>query len=205
MRKLIFTVVVSFVSVYLVAQEPVRYGIIAGVNSSNYSGGFTSSKTGFHVGGFAEIPVFAKNTYFAPSVQLSSKGAEILGLKMSPYYLDIPLHLKYKYPINGDINIFGSTGLTISYGLFGKGETYTINYTSDESYEEKLTTYDLFSGKDATLKRFDVGYGINAGLEISQHYQVSVGYELGLLNADKETDSSNYKNKNLKISVAYLF
>ena len=169
------------------------YGLVAGMNSSTYSGTILASRIGFHVGGFAEIPIFTENLFFCPSAQLSLKGAGFGKYTDNPYYLDIPIFLKYKCPVNDKISLFGSAGPTASYGLFGKGE----DPFSDQS------TYNLFSGSDATLNRFDISIGFNLGAELSQHYQLSFGYDLGLLNVVKDYDQTS--NRVFKISLAYLF
>ena len=52
------------------------------------------------------------------------------------------------------------------------------------------------------MKRFDFGLGLKAGVEFFQKYQVSIGYDWGLL--DNIEDSGN-KNHNLMLSVGYFF
>jgi hypothetical protein len=202
MKKIIFTMLIVTLATKMVASEPIQYGVVAGMNSSNYST-FSSARIGFHVGGFAEIPVITKNLFLCPSAQLSLKGADVMGNTWSPYYLDIPIYMKYKFVINNNISFFGSAGPTISFGIFGEAPGYDYaNYSADG---DVLRNYNLFSGANASLNRFDIGLGFNVGAEFSKRYQLSIGYDNGLLNATKDTNTFALYNRVLKISLAYLF
>ena len=135
---------------------------------------------------------------------LSLKGAQINGndasLKFNPYYLEIPIHMGYKYAINDNFAIFGNFGPYFAVGLFGKMKA--TGYLIDE-VEGLTSIHDSAKvfGNNA-MKRFDFGLGLKAGVEFFQKYQVSIGYDWGLL--DNIEDSGN-KNRNLMLSVGYFF
>ena len=92
---------VSFASVN--AQENLKWGATLGMNSSNFSGDAFSSKVGFHAGVKAEVglPQIAEGVYLDLGALLSLKGAKVnLGsydIKYNPCYLEIPVHMGYKY------------------------------------------------------------------------------------------------------------
>ena len=71
---------------------------------------------------------------------------------------------------------------------------------SKVQYEFDDNSTNVF-GDDA-MKRFDFGLGLKAGVEFSQKYQISIGYDWGLVENIK--DSGN-KNRNLMISLSCFF
>lgn len=187
------------------AQEGLKWGAMAGMNSSNFSTDGFDSKVGFHVGVKAEkdLPQIAQGVYLDMAALLSLKGAKINGgdasLKLNPYYLEIPTHMGYKYAVNENFAIFGNFGPYFAVGLFGK-----MKATGDLIEESGLTrihdSAKVF-GDDA-MKRFDFGLGLKAGVEFCQKYQISIGYDWGLI--DNIENSSN-KNRNLILSLGYFF
>ena len=75
------------------AQEGLKWGAMAGMNSSKFSTDGFDSKVGFHVGIKAEkdLPQIAQGVYLDMAALLSLKGTQINGndasLKFNPYYL----------------------------------------------------------------------------------------------------------------------
>lgn len=75
------------------AQEGLKWGAMAGMNSSKFSTDGFDSKAGFHVGIKAEkdLPQIAQGVYLDMAALLSLKGTQINGndasLKFNPYYL----------------------------------------------------------------------------------------------------------------------
>ena len=76
------------------AQEGLKWGAMAGMNSSKFSTDGFDSKVGFHVGIKAEkdLPQIAQGVYLDMAALLSLKGTQINGndasLKFNPYYLE---------------------------------------------------------------------------------------------------------------------
>ena len=70
------------------------------------------------------MPQIAQGVYLDMAALLSLKGTQINGndasLKFNPYYLEIPIHMGYKYAINDNFAIFGNFGPYFAVGLFGK-------------------------------------------------------------------------------------
>lgn len=75
------------------AQEGLKWGAMAGMNSSKFSTDGFDSKVGFHVGIKTEkdLPQIAQGVYLDMAALLSLKGTQINGndasLKFNPYYL----------------------------------------------------------------------------------------------------------------------
>ena len=198
-----------FFSSVLLSQEPVRFGIVGGMNVSKTSSSLFSSKIGFHIGAKAEINLSksVNGLYFEPEALLSLKGGKVdwgdLGsMSINPFYLEIPLKIGYKYAVNDNFKLIGKAGPYLAYGLFGKE---IDNYGPDGT--EK---YDLFTGSDP-INRFDAGFGFNLGVEIQNKFQVFVGNDWGLIPLFEDNDpeyidlGSGAKNINLTLSLSYLF
>ena len=184
------------------AQEGLKWGAMAGMNSSDFSTDGFSSKVGFHVGIKAEkeLSQIAQGVYLDMAALLSLKGAQVNGddasLKFNPYYLEIPIHMGYKYAVNDNIAVFGNFGPYFAVGLFGKVKA--TGYLIDES---NIHDSAKVFGDDA-MKRFDFGLGLKAGVEFCQKYQFSIGYDWGLID---NIENGGNKNRNLMLSLGYFF
>lgn len=165
-----------------------RYGVTAGLNTSNYSEGDMDSRIGFHVGVRGEYS-FSNSLYGTASLLFSQKGAKAgegdYKVKYNPGYLELPIMVGYRYGFDNGLSIFGETGPYFAYGICGKQKL------GDEKY-------DFF---EDGVKKFDAGWGIHAGVEYSK-FQIRVGYEFGL---SKVYDENDAKNRNLMVSVGYMF
>ena len=111
------------------AQDNLRWGATVGMNSSNFSITGFDSKIGFHAGVKAEVglPQISEGVYLDMGALLTLKGAKIDGgsaasIKFNPYYLEIPVHIGYKYAVNENFAIFGNAGPYLAIGLFGKAK-----------------------------------------------------------------------------------
>ena len=209
MKKVLLLIAMLTVSLASInAQGNLRWGATVGMNSSNFSITGFDSKVGFHAGVKAEVglPQFSDGLYLDMGALLTLKGAKVDGgsaatIKFNPYYLEIPVHLGYKYAVNEDFAIFGNAGPYVAIGLFGKAKLKGdwIDGIMDEYGGDDNST-NVF-GDDA-MKRFDFGLGLKAGVEFNQKFQISIGYDWGLVENIK--DSGN-KNRNLMLSVGYFF
>ena len=190
------------------AQDNLRWGVTAGMNVSSLNVTGLDSRVGFHAGVKAELglPQFTEGLYMDFGALLSLKGAKVeagsmASFKINPYYLEIPVHIGYKYAVNDNFSLFGSVGPYMAVGLFGKaklkvdGDIADIAELGGNSMSE-----DIFG--DDGLKRFDFGLGLKAGVEFSKKYQVAISYDFGLVEVIKEV---GMKNRNLMISLGYMF
>lgn len=203
MKKYFFLCILLF-SIMMVKAQELRWGVTGGFNLSsptNYD-----SRAGYNIGLKGEYS-FRENKgfYLDWGVSLSQKGWESdwyydqqtkasTQWKTNAHYLNIPVHVGYKIPLEDKFSLFASVGPYFGAGLFGKYKAVS----------DKLETTLAKNVFDDYMNRFDWGLGARIGVECMKHFQVSVGYDWGMkkIRHDKLNDS---KNRNLDVSVTYLF
>lgn len=206
MKKILVLVAILAIGLGSVnAQDNLRWGVAAGMNVSNLKVSGFDSRIGFHAGAKAELglPQVTEGAYLDFGALLSLKGAKVDGgslgsIKMNPCYLEIPIHIGYKYAVNDNFTLFANAGPYFGIGLFGKLKTTGSIKNELESLAGK-SSENIFG--DDGFKRFDFGLGLKAGMEFSKKYQLSIGYDFGLT----ETSDAGTKNRNLMISLGLMF
>lgn len=198
MKKLLTLVIAIIIGIGMTFAQGFESEVQAGMNLSSISK--YDSKIGFNVGFRGTIPIqSAGGTYFNIGALLTLKGAEKdygyeLDAKIDAYYLEIPVHFGYKHAVSENIALFGEFGPFLGIGLFGKAKVASMG---------QRAKVDTFSDEGGA-KRFDFGLGFRAGIEISQKVPISVGYDFGLLNINKDEDPS-LKSSNFTIAIGYKF
>jgi hypothetical protein len=221
MKKILLAL--SFASVFCaVNAQDFKVGVIGGYNLSSPSA--YDSKSGFHVGvkGELGLPKVTKGLYADFGLLLSSQGWKTPGYyyedyythsvelapgtpssgysfswESTPYYLNIPVHVGYKFPAGRNVSLFVNAGPYFNIGLFGKAKE-TVNSANGESATYTVAD-NVFS--DKVQERFDWGLGFRAGVEISRHIQLGIGYDWGM----KNINESDCKNRTFTASCAYMF
>ncbi|TGY02096.1 porin family protein [Bacteroides acidifaciens] len=207
-KVLLFFVLVAMSVVSVNAQDNLKWGVMAGMNVSKYTITGFDSRIGFHAGVKAELGLSqeASGAYMDFAALLTLKGAKIDGgsiasIKFNPYYLEVPVHVGYKYAVNDDFALFGNVGPYIAVGLFGKAKAKVDGNIADlGELGTNSASEDIFG--DDGLKRFDFGLGLKAGVEFSKKYQLAISYDFGLVEVAKDL---GMKNRNLMISLGYMF
>ena len=207
-KVLLFFALVAINVVSINAQDNLKWGVMAGMNVSKYTITGFDSRIGFHAGVKAELGLSqeASGAYMDFAALLTLKGAKIdagslASFKMNPYYLEVPVHIGYKYAVNDDFALFGSAGPYIAVGLFGKAKAKVDGDLVDlGEFGGNSMSEDIFG--DDGLKRFDFGLGLKAGVEFSKKYQVAISYDFGLVEVAKDL---GMKNRNLMLSLGYMF
>lgn len=185
--------------------NPFKIGVVGGVNiNKEYRVFDNSDKTiGFHIGGIYEYH-FKNNTFLSGSTLFIKKGGEYdysasyedevyyQKFKKENYYLEIPIHFGYRYSFNQNVSLSGSFGPYLGIGLFGKYKAIKGEFKNDDN--------KIYS--DSNSNRFDMGLGGKLSLNIFKHYHIGVGYNYGLT---KTNDDLSDKNRNIMISVGYMF
>ena len=64
---------------------------------------------------------------------------------------------------------------------------------------------DKDNGSDIYASKFDLGLNANIGIEIFNKAQVSLGYNVGTSEVNKEAKAQKAKNRTITLSIAYLF
>lgn len=207
-KVLLFFALVAISVVSINAQDNLKWGVMAGMNVSKYTITGFDNRIGFHAGVKAELGLSqeASGAYMDFAALLTLKGAKIDGgsiasIKFNPYYLEVPVHVGYKYAVNDDFALFGSVGPYIAVGLFGKAKAKVDGSIADlGELGTNSASEDIFG--DNAFKRFDFGLGLKAGVEFSKKYQVAISYDFGLVEVAKDL---GMKNRNLMISLGYMF
>lgn len=173
------------------AQENFRWGVNLGLNVSQLSPSGFDNRVGFHAGVKTEIalPQLSNGVYLDLGAMLTLKGAKAdIGnetLKLNPCYLEIPIHMGYKYQANDHFAVFANAGPYFGIGLFGKAK---YDGESEAVFDDHLLD-----------KRFDFGLGLKGGIEFNKQIQISIGYDWGLVEC-----ANDCKNRNLMISLGVL-
>ncbi len=207
-KVLLFFALVAMSVVSVNAQDNLKWGVMAGMNVSKYTITGFDNRIGFHAGVKAELGLSqeASGAYMDFAALLTLKGAKIDGgsiasIKFNPYYLEVPVHVGYKYAVNDDFALFGSVGPYIAVGLFGKAKAKVDGNIADLGELGTNSASENIFGDDG-LKRFDFGLGLKAGVEFSKKYQVAISYDFGLVEVAKDL---GMKNRNLMLSLGYMF
>lgn len=220
MKKIILMAICAIMGISTYAQNLTWEGQV-GLNVSSFNVDGYDSRIGFNVGARAQLglPSIAEGVYANAGAFLTLKGASLdwgdLGSgKSNAYYVEVPIHIGYKYSLNNDFAIFGEFGPYFAYGLFGKTDASTLDFDEDYNAISVSESHDTFD----EFKRFDFGLGFRIGAEFKNKYILSVGYDFGLVNTWKSTywdEDDEYgdgidaigsvKNRNLTISLAYRF
>lgn len=205
MKKL-FSLFIGLTCILSVNAQDFRIGVTGGMNLNSITN--NENKIGYNVGVKGEY-FFKddKGLYLDMGIMLTNKNWETpyyfytnennAARKWSanPHYLNIPIHIGYMLPASKKIVVFVNAGPYLSVGLFGK-------YSMTSNDKNTTVADNIF--KDI-LKRFDYGVGGRIGIEYAKHVQLSVGYDWGLKNLKTKIYPTDYKNRSLDVSLAFMF
>lgn len=201
----------TFTSSFIFAQS-MRYGTVASLQLSHTQ--HTNSRLGFSFGMKGELD-FSDNenrAYLDFGLLLSAKGwkdklsyaddmDKFCEWKCRLYYLEVPVHIGYKYALSEKVKLLSDIGPYFAVGLSGKSEFSggDKSLSAENPYEGNLF-------KNDTYKRFDAGVGADIGVEIKQRLQIVIGYQMSLMNPVKERwNILSLKDRTLFLSFAYMF
>lgn len=175
--------------------------------TSTFSDGTYSHKgamNGIYVGGnyYYNLDQVADGLAFLPGVNFSmllGRHWAFSDVRVSELALNLPLQLGYTYPISDNVKIFGQTGPTLQIAL------------SHKAKDNQGTTYSLLRKDNKfgeSRGRFNLYWGLDAGVEINEQYRIDLGWDLGLLNLNRKREDntiSKISRSYLHVGVAYLF
>lgn len=190
MKKILLFIAVATITFTTAQSQEIRLGAKLGLNIASLGGdsyglGSLGSRTSFHIGGLAEIPL-SGNFALQPEILYSAEGADwslgTLGssdLKLD--YIRVPVLAKY-YFIEGL-----SAELGPSFGVLMNAKA------GDE---------DIKDGYNS----FDVAIAVGASYRLNMGVFFSLRYNKGLLNVN-DTNESNIKTQSnvFQISAGYSF
>ena len=213
MRKLsiIFALTIAFFTgSKAYAQEGLSFGVKAGVNLSNFYGSnYTDeldSKLGFQIGLTAEYGI-TNNLFLGSGLEFTTKGSRFVmdigsiehKTVTTPMYLQLPIHIGYKFEVANGINLLAEAGPYVAFGIGGKSKL-TISGNDDPTKDDFFGSED-----DGGAKRFDFGVGGAIGAEFGQ-IVVKIGSDLGLVNMNRsDLKLLETKTLNLFLTVGFKF
>lgn len=190
MKKLLLFITIVTLTFTTAQSQEVRLGAKLGLNVASLGGdsygiGSLGSRTSFHIGGLAEIPLSGKFA-FQPEILYSSEGADWsfggadADLKLD--YIRVPLLAKY-YIIEGlSAELGPSLGVLVS--AEGGGEDAKDEY-----------------------KSFDAAIAVGATYRLNMGVFFSLRYNKGLLNVNEDVEGPSRKSQSnvFQVSAGYSF
>ena len=119
--------------------------------------------------------------------------------KISVFSVKIPLNLIYKFDIeNSNISLLPFAGLNLRYNLSGKLKVEQDDYDYEEDYD--LFDKKDMGSKDATWKRFQIGWQIGLNAHIGQNFILGASY-----GQDFSEIAKKCKISTISVNVGYKF
>lgn len=198
MKKVFYTLIAALsITVGAYAQTPdVHFGFKGGYNLSSLGGDVQNNKSisGFHLGGFVEIPV-SQRFAIQPEVLYSRQGSKFDygylndDAKLKLDYINVPIFAKYY--INEGLSVEAGPQI----GFLVKGELDSNNV--DVDIKDNLKTVDVALG-------VGLAYKLNSGLFFSGRYNFGLT-NIGDDNSIYSAGLNKAKNNALQVSVGYRF
>jgi hypothetical protein len=145
------------------------------------------------------------NTYFTGSTD-----DNYVKSKFNPMYLEVPLNLVFKIPLESNSNIFLNAGPYAAMGIAGKSKLETRIFGATTNSEKNIkfsnddpsTTQQEDAGYNK-LKRFDYGVNVGGGVDLGK-ILLKVNYGMGFakINSTETDNSANDKNKFRTMSLS---
>ncbi len=219
-------ILLSIFSTTLIAQESSAF-IKAGVNLANVSiqndgtADEANMLTSFQVGIIGDLPV-TSFLYIQPGLIFSGKGsktqsgqpsdANYYKSEVNPFYIEVPVNVVFKAPLNKDSKFFAGAGPYIAMGIAGNrqldykvaGVSFSRKDKIDFSNDDPTTAGEEGAGF-GILKRFDYGLNGTVGFE-GKSTSFSVNYGLGLAKLQSGTtnnEDNNNKHRVLSFTVGF--
>lgn len=224
---LLIAVVLAFAAEKATAQQqqPIRFGIKAGLNLSQWEGETVNSaqslidftngsvsrkmREGFHVGGYVTIPVMP-GFEIEPGLLYSQKGTKLIGTipNESGAVLNIlnpraTITNKAEYI---DLPIMAKVYIGEGFHVFG-GPQVSYLVSNKIKAEAGALGFNVLNREfDATeqFNEFDLGLAGGLGYRFANGFNMSASYDYGLQPIDKNGSFETF-NRTIKASVGYTF
>lgn len=204
MKKCLLVIVIAFASMAALAQtnKMFTWGVEAGMNFNSLSFDKEMFESGNRAGFFVGPKVKVK----VPIVGLGLDGALIYSLNSAQVqaadmvksknlsYLEIPLNVRYDFSLLKVLTLYLATGPQYNYCL-----------------SPDATISDFYGPVDGGISRSTWGWNVGGGVEIMKHLQLGVTYTIPISNSgslelsDVANVFTNYKQKTVKVRLAYFF
>ena len=130
--------------------------------------------------------------------------------KFNPYYIEVPLNVVVRVPLQKTHGLFFHAGPYAAIGVAGKSTTdqKIIGIASHSENNIQFANDNPFTSRqeDASyykLKRFDFGVNVGGGFDLGKLLlKVNYGYGLTKINSTESNNASDDKNKYLTVSFS---
>ncbi|MEM6893207.1 MAG: porin family protein [Bacteroidota bacterium] len=185
MKRLLFTLTITFFAFYIGSSQIVRIGPKLGLNIANYTGNVNNearSLAGLLAGGVVEIEIM---DWFSvqPELLFSVQGIRLGDTSIVNNYVNLPIMAKF-YPIDG---LYGEIGPQLGFLISASQKNQADRITTTQDY--KTVDIGLSFGGGYVLKDVGLGFGIR--------------YYAGLSNIF--VDNSRIKNGVFQLSATWTF
>lgn len=200
MKKFFIVLAVALVSITASAQtaKMFNWGVEAGMNFNSLSFDkemFESgNRAGFFVGPKVKVKVPLVGLGLDGALLYSMNSAQVNEKSKNLSYLEIPLNVRYDFSLLKVLSIYLATGPQYNYCM-----------SSD------ATIADFYGPVDGGISRSTWGWNVGGGVELFKHLQLGVTYTIPISNSgsfelsDVANVFTNYKQKTVKLRLAYFF
>ena len=189
-----------------------------GLNMSNFRGSFidTSVKPSFNAGVRGEYMLpNCKGVFVNFGLNYTMKGAKSDApggtLKARAGYVEIPLHVGYRYNFSDLLGVYADFGPYFALGVNGKS---IKDYETDSMDDVTMRFFRKLNGEFGDIQRFDSGLGCRVGAEYDNHHSLTFGFDWGLTDMFTDKFRKSYsldpthtvsldKMKNFNASITY--
>ena len=202
-----------------------------GMNISNFRhpnslvDGLTDPKAGFNLGVRGEDMLPSCYGVFVNlGVNYTMKGAKMdvaaslpddysCTVKFRPCYIEIPLHVGYRFNVLDNLGVFADFGPYFAIGVNGK-EKFELDVDAVEDYSKKFfRNSKMILGE---IQRYDFGLGFRVGAEYANHHSLNFSFDWGLTDMYRDSyrreffkengfELGKLKNFNAGITYGYRF
>lgn len=178
-----------------------KIGIKGGINLTNVTNvqevvDDKKGMTTFNAGIVAALPL-SQTFEIRTGLDVQSKGfrsKEAGGTaRLNPIYLELPVNLAFQLPMNERVKAYVGAGPYAAVGLFGNYKNVGTGYDTKKIKWGNDAPGN--SGSEGTLKRFDAGANIIAGLDFGK---VGIHAQYGFGMANTAPDNSSYWGEDKK-------
>ena len=191
--------VISLVTLSSSAQSKLSWGLEGGLNLSNAPSASTPS-LGFNLGAFGQMQLRG-NWFLDAGLKLSSAPWKQNQVgSATPYSLMIPVHAGYSFRLSNSSKLFVAAGPYLGIGLWGKGKwqfNTPDSHTVDNVYKDEGLNF-------IRMARVQAGIDAKIGMELSDHYRVSLGYQYQINNTARSMCPIKHAQV-FSVNVGYRF
>ena len=175
------------------------------LNSTLATKNTKDNANGFYAGASFNIPIagafgIAPGVYYSllTSKETASIGSIISGSgTFTEHAINVPVYLNYGINIARDTKVFLFGGPTLQYGLASN-----VRYDAQVAGVSGSNTVSNYN--DSNFNRMNVYLGGGLGFQAGA-FQVTVGYDYGMMNQYKGDNAINCHRSNLKIGAGFVF